>query len=131
LKIHHIIGNTIPSPTLDWTNPIVFIPDSPNYPSVDFLLFDKFKSMLIASQITIQVPIRNHKKSVNFFRLSGNPQIKPDDQWKHNSGGKIANVIFLWLGVDTTFNAEFNGHYYVDVRQLNPTLFPLAQLLQL
>jgi hypothetical protein len=120
----HFEGNKRPPGSVDWTKSILFVPDSPNYPDVDMLLWDPTKKLLMPVQITILNPLSSHTNEFFAMRNSGNAA----EAWKLKSKQAINTIKFLWIGNNDNVSFNKNFEQYVSLlTDLDKTQFPLLQ----
>jgi len=118
-----IIGNSVPTVTKkEWEKPLLFVPTTTNYPDIDCAIWDG-DTLLLAVQITILDPISKH--SNNFFTLTN--QAIAAEVWRQKSDGKIKDIRFLWIGINTKVSDAFDGQYIVTIDKLNSEIFPLLK----
>jgi len=78
---------------------VLFIPDSPNYPGVDFLMWDLEDRVLFAFQIAIEK--LNDRKNVDHFMTGRNgPSLK--SKWANLFNIEEPDVYFVWIASNST-----------------------------
>lgn len=123
-RVVYFDGNKLPS-KVNWSESIIFIPTSPNYPDVDVFLWSPASKTLHPVQITVVDPISKHSRNFFTFKASG----KPADLWRAKSGNAIKDVQFIWLGTNRNVaHSGFDNDYLLtldDLVKQEPTMFPL------
>lgn len=114
--------------TVNWQQPILFVPDACNYPDIDFALWDPATATLLAVQITVLNPL--HKHPNKFFELHAS-RGKPSDVWTLYSNKAIKSTEFIWIASNASVDSSFDGQYLVTLDQLPEETFPLVKHLNL
>ena len=128
-RVIRFSGNDMPPfiDQFDLTYKVLFIPESPNYPGVDFLIWDSENKELSGFQITIG-GIKNHRKSVDSF-LAGNLK----EKWKNLCKINEDKFFFVWVIPDNAVEEITNDGYdnlyipFSNIRFQFPALTPLAE----
>jgi len=107
-EVVHFLGNKV-SASVSWGVPTIIVPDNPNYPDVDVLLYDPKTHSLLAVQFTVTNPL---KHSRNFFILKDGGVLS--ELWKSKSNGQIQDIKMLWATVTKDIrDPKFNGDLVV------------------
>lgn len=122
-----IPGNKVPD-AVDPNVSTLFIPQTSNYPNVDFILWDKESSTLWAVQVTILDPIKTHRNTF-FDDKHGKPNSSQKDEWVGKFGGKVKATYFLWLGTNLKVDVSFGDDYIALLKNLDRSIFPLISQL--
>ncbi|CAG8656046.1 6654_t:CDS:2 [Racocetra fulgida] len=88
------LGNSLPFENVDLSKTTFFLPLSPNYPGVNFLIWDHEKKLLFAFQITIG-NLKDHYESRNKFTANRSDSLV--NKWAELCKIKKIKVIFVWF----------------------------------
>ena len=59
----HFAGNKVPlKKSFNMITTTMFVPESPNYPGIDFFIWDPSEQVLMAFQVTVKKPFTSHSK---------------------------------------------------------------------
>eukprot|EP01132_Coremiostelium_polycephalum_P004525 gene4525-5641_t len=111
LNSYHFIGIDINNCECDWNSNLLIVPDSPNFPHLDWIIWDHLKKHLFVFQVTLgTTPSNNWNES----------------KWKKKSGAE--KVFFIWVATSKlTINHSFDGQYLVYIQNLSADgQFPLV-----
>ncbi|CAG8787851.1 5620_t:CDS:2, partial [Dentiscutata erythropus] len=95
-QIIKFIGNDIPTEGFNMEKNALFLPQSDNYPGVDFLVWDHCSKILFSFQVTID-SLANHRKSKDNF-MTGEGSLK--NKWATLCNTEGNKVKFIWLAPD-------------------------------
>jgi hypothetical protein len=105
----------------------LFIPESPNYPYVDLIYYDKEAKTLYPIQVTVNLVA--HKDSHAQFAQ------KKFNEWKQFLGVSDLNIQFIWIGggwnpqkLKLQNSSDFSktpGSWYISYKQFPTLNFPL------
>ncbi|CAG8684417.1 11655_t:CDS:2 [Dentiscutata heterogama] len=95
-QIIKFIGNDIPTESFNVEKNALFLPQSDNYPGVDFLIWDHYSKILFLFQVTIG-SLANHRKSKGNF-MTGEGSLK--NKWATLCNIEESKVKFIWLAPD-------------------------------
>ncbi|KAF0525127.1 hypothetical protein F8M41_014762 [Gigaspora margarita] len=125
IKMHEIIkfvGNGTPIESFDVNLNTLFIPLSPNYPGVHFLIWDTNYIELFAFQITISSPT-SHRKSKSKF-IEGKNSLK--SKWATLCGIEKNKVKYIWLVPDSFIKSDRSKDSlylsFSNIKELFPAL---------
>ncbi|CAG8575489.1 21430_t:CDS:2, partial [Gigaspora margarita] len=125
IKMHEIIkfvGNGTPIESFDANLNTLFIPLSPNYPGVHFLIWDTNYMELFAFQIAISSPT-SHRKSKSKF-IEGENSLK--SKWATLCGIEKNKVKFIWLVPDSFIKSDRSKDSlylsFSNIKELFPAL---------
>ncbi|CAG8822796.1 34920_t:CDS:2, partial [Gigaspora margarita] len=104
-KVIKFMGNSTPVESFDVNLHTLFIPLSPNYPGVDFLIWDTTCKLLFAFQVAISSPT-SHRKSKNKF-MEGENSLK--SKWVTLCRINKDHVKFVWLVPDSFISSDKNN----------------------
>ena len=124
LTVIHFDGNRLPG-KVNWDFPTLFIPDSPNYPDIDLLLWDPTSQILYPTQITIVDPISKHGNKFFDIKDTG----ATDKLWIIKSQNRIKKIQFVWIGTNDSVSSGMKMHYFAKLDTLDSTFFPLIKFL--
>jgi len=113
----------------DWTNSLLFIPEAPNYPDIDTLIWDPKQKLMVAIQITVHNPVSGHGNRFSEMRSVS----QHDSQWKYNAWkDKSADIEmkFLWIASNSLVDSNMNQQYFASVQSLE-SWCPLVKHLRL
>lgn len=108
----HFLKNGVTS-KVNWTRPTIIVPDSPNYPDTDVMVFDPTNGLLVVCQFTVQDPFTNHSR--NFFEMKASMNLSA--AWEHVSGGAIKKTTMLWITTNKNA-ARYNNDLVVTSAEL-------------
>jgi len=113
-QVIHFLGNKT-NASVAWNSSAIIVPDSPNYPDVDVMIFNPSQGGLcVAAQFTVTVPL---KHSRNFFELKDGGVLS--DLWTLKSKGAIKLIRMLWMTVTKDIrDAKFNGDLVITAAEL-------------
>jgi hypothetical protein len=112
-QVIHFLGNKT-NASVAWNSSAMIVPDNPNYPDVDVMIFDPSRGLFVAAQFTVTAPL---KHSRNFFELKDGGVLS--DLWKLKSKGGIKLIRMLWVTVTKDIkDAKFNGDLVITAAEL-------------
>ena len=95
----------------DLTKSTLFVPNNPNYPDVDLLVWDIVSSTLFAIQVTVREKVKDHmdecKWDIERSDKDGNALPSLSDAWK--TYAKASNVELVWVSDNADFGDNFEG----------------------
>ncbi|CAG8518080.1 25064_t:CDS:2 [Gigaspora margarita] len=98
-QIIKFIGNYIPTESFNVEKNALFLPQSDNYPGVDFLIWDHYSKILFSFQVTIG-SLANHRKSRDDFMTGKDGKDSLKNKWATLCNTKGNKVKFIWLAPD-------------------------------
>ncbi|KAF0528499.1 hypothetical protein F8M41_013123 [Gigaspora margarita] len=98
-QIIKFIGNDIPTESFNLEKNALFLPQSDNYPGVDFLIWDHYSKILFSFQVTIG-SLANHRKSRDDFMTGKDGKDSLKNKWATLCNTKGNKVKFIWLAPD-------------------------------
>ncbi|RIB12581.1 hypothetical protein C2G38_2144994 [Gigaspora rosea] len=101
-QIIKFIGNDIPTESFNVEENTLFLPQSDNYPGVDFLIWAPNSETLFSFQVTVG-PLTSHKKSKETF-MTGEGSLK--NKWANLCDTEESNVKFIWLAPDKSLKND-------------------------
>ena len=84
---------------------VLFIPESPDYPGVDFLIWDLDEKVLLAFQVTID-RLNDRKNADHFTTGDDSPSLQT--KWANLCGIDEDNVYFVWIASNSTADKVTN-----------------------
>ncbi|RIB28453.1 hypothetical protein C2G38_2157877 [Gigaspora rosea] len=93
-QIIKFIGNDIPTESFNVEKNVLFLPQSDNYPGVDFLIWDNCRKILFSFQVTIG-SLANHRRNKDSF-MTG--ELK--NKWATLCNTEESKVKFIRLAPD-------------------------------
>ncbi|GBB85238.1 hypothetical protein RclHR1_01180015 [Rhizophagus clarus] len=108
-KAFRLIDNDVPSYSMyDFKvhQNVLFIPESPNYPGVDFLIWNFEDKILFAFQIAIS-KLNDRKNADNFTKGRNSPSLK--NKWANLFEIDESNVYFIWIVPDSIVDKDTNS----------------------
>ncbi|RIB24536.1 hypothetical protein C2G38_2139225 [Gigaspora rosea] len=93
-QIIKFVGNGIPTESFNVKKKVLFLPQSDNYPGVDFFIWDNSRKILFSFQVTIGT-LASHKTSKDNFM---NGELR--NKWAALCSTEESNVKFIWLAPD-------------------------------
>jgi hypothetical protein len=106
LAIVYFAGSTVPSLNIDLAVSTLFVPTNPNYPGMDWFLWDAIKKILYAFQVTIGPDLKKHiQGSLAKWNKDGEKKVKGSTgtvvvkalapQWLEYTGATEMKIVWI------------------------------------
>jgi hypothetical protein len=116
-KVFRIIDNDVPSSSFKVYRNVLFFPESPDYPGVDFLIWSTEDEVLLAFQIAINK--LNDRKNADNFINGSNGSLK--NKWANLFRIDESKVYFILIAHD-------NDIYKVTKSSFNELYIPFSNI---